>query len=162
MNSEAKILRKGCFSFRKNTAKGNASLVECCPAGFVPGKRKSPCLGAYDSMLETCMREYVRKSAGDCDRSKIRTKELPLIIEKDFRDEMTRWRPCRRDGRPGYGFGPLKGSRSNHVSRSGAAMAERRAAPMVQPASRDRSPFLRSNAMPDGSRHEPAADAGAP
>ncbi len=41
-------------------------------------------------------------------------------------------------------------------------MAERRAAPMVQPASRDRGPFLRSNAMPDGSRHGPAADAGAP
>ncbi|WP_162488056.1 hypothetical protein [Azospirillum lipoferum] len=106
------------------------------------------------------MREYVEKLANDCDRSKILAKESLLIIEKDFRDEMTPWWSCRRAGR--LGCDPGQGSRSNHVSQSGPAIAERRAAPMVPPASRDRRPFLRPNAMPDGSHHGPTADAGAP
>ncbi|WP_372397344.1 hypothetical protein ABMY26_25270 [Azospirillum sp. HJ39] len=77
-----------------------------------------------------------------------------LIIEKDFPDEMVRRCPRRRADR--------HGSRPNDVSWNGAVKVGLGALPMVPPGFRDSRPFLRPNAMPDGSRLEPAADAGAP
>ncbi len=77
-----------------------------------------------------------------------------LIIEKDFPDEMVRRCPRRRADR--------HGSRPNDVSWNGAVKVELGALPMAPPGFRDNRPFLRPNAMPDGSRLEPAADAGAP
>lgn len=157
---EAQMMLRGCALFIENTEKESLPRVRRHSDGSAPDNRKAAFSGAYDSMSEKSIRECAGKMADDCDRSKILSKEAPLIIVKDFRDEMSRWRSCRRAGRPGSG--PGQEVRSNHVSQSGAAMAERRVVPMVPPASRGRPPLLRLNAMPDGSRHGPAADAGAP